>query len=113
MGKQEACKSGKRSRLPDSYLEQKEPGMKEAMFYSVAITAAGIFSLVMAIRFIVDKNFGERYIRESPKAFIWRKMFGEEKAYKMTKTIFAPLGIVISTGMIAMGAYYLVRILIR
>lgn len=87
--------------------------MKEAIFYSVALIAAGIFSLIMAIRFIVDKNFGERYIRESPKAFIWRKIFGEEKAYKMTKTIFAPLGIVISTGMLIMGVYYLVRIVIR
>ncbi len=87
--------------------------MKEAILYSVAIIAAGIFSLIMAIRFIVDKNFGERYIRESPKALIWRKIFGEEKAYKMTKTIFAPLGIVISTGMLIMGVYYLVRIVIR
>ncbi len=87
--------------------------MNEAILYSIAIIAAGIFSLVMAIRFIVDKDFGERYVRESPKALIWRKLFGDDKAYKMTKTIFAPLGIAISTGMIMMGTYYLVRIVIR
>jgi len=86
--------------------------MNEAILYSIAIIVAGIFSLVMAIRFIVDRNFGEKYIRESPKAFIWRKLFGEDRAYKMTKTIFAPLGIVISAGMIIVGTYYLVRILI-
>jgi hypothetical protein len=87
--------------------------VKEAILYSIIIIAVGIYSLVMAIRFITDKNFGERYIRESPKAFIWRRIFGEEKAYKMTKKIFAPLGIAVSTGIIIMGIYYLVRISIQ
>ena len=83
--------------------------MKELLFYAVAIIAAGIFSLVMAIRFLVDKSFGEKYITESPKAFIWRKMFGEEKAYKLTKRIFAPLGVVVSLGLIITGTYIFVE----
>ncbi len=87
--------------------------MNELLFYAVAVIAAGIFSLVMAIRFLVDKSFGETYIKESPKAFIWRKMFGEEKAYKITKRIFAPLGIVVSSGFIITGIYILVGVLIK
>jgi hypothetical protein len=43
--------------------------MNEAILYSIAIIAAGLFSLVMAIRFIVDKNFGERYRLWLPNSF--------------------------------------------
>ena len=82
--------------------------MTEVMFYSILMIVVGIFNLSITIRFFVSKTFGEEYIRKSPKAWLWRKIFGEEKAYQMTKKIFAPLGMIMSICFIAFGIYLLI-----
>jgi hypothetical protein len=79
--------------------------MNESTILSVLCILAGIFGLITCIRLYTDKQFGENYIKKSPKALIWRKLFGEEKAYKLTKTIFAPIGLVLGSALIIIGLY--------
>jgi hypothetical protein len=79
--------------------------MSESLIYSLLCFAAGIFSMVLCIRFYRDKKFAENYVKNSHKALIWRKLFGEEKTLKMIKTIFAPIGIIFSTALILLGSF--------
>jgi hypothetical protein len=81
--------------------------MTDSIIYASLCILAGIFGTVTCIRFYVDKQFGENYIRKSPKALIWRKLFGEEKAYRISKTIFIPLGLVMSSVLIIVGLYFI------
>ena len=75
------------------------------MIYSGLCIIVGIFGIITCIRFYVDRQFGENYVKKSPKALIWRKLFGEEKAYTLIKTIFAPLGMVFGSVLIIIGPY--------
>jgi len=59
----------------------------------------------MASRFLRDEKYARDYIKTSSKALIWRKIFGEEKAYNITKKIFAPFGIVLSSIFILIGLF--------
>lgn len=81
------------------------------LLYPGLLILIGIFDLVIALRFLVDKEFGEQYIRESPKAYLWRKIFGEENAYKITKSIFVPLGILLGFAVVILGVYQIIKIL--
>ena len=72
---------------------------------TVVLIVIGIVNLYYAGKFFKDPAFAKNYIQKSPKALIWRKLFGEEKAIKMTKTIFAPIGIILGIGLILAGFY--------
>jgi len=65
----------------------------------------GLVAIYFPVRFLRDDQFARSYIQNSPKAFLWRKIFGEEKALKITKTIFAPLGILLGIALIVFGIY--------
>lgn len=41
-----------------------------------------------------DDGFLREYVRTSPKAFLWRKVFGEERAAEIIRTRLVPLGLV-------------------
>jgi len=41
-----------------------------------------------------DDAFLNEYVRKSPKAWLWRKAFGEERAAAIIRKVFLPLGIV-------------------
>ena len=66
--------------------------------YGIFIILAGVANLYYALKFIRDPQFAENYIKKSPKAFIWKKLFGEEKAIKITRNIFAPIGLLLGIG---------------
>ena len=53
----------------------------------------GVLDLVISVS-LLNKKVVEKYVKYSPKAWIWRKIFGEEKAVKVLKNIFAPIGII-------------------
>jgi len=72
---------------------------------SLILILIGIINLYFAIRFIINPEYGQDYIKNSPKAFIWRKLLGEEKAYSITRKIFVPIGIILGAVLILIGLY--------
>jgi hypothetical protein len=71
--------------------------------YGLVLILVGAVNLYYAIRFFKDPVFAENYIRKSPKAFLWKKLFGEEKAVKLTKRVFAPIGILLGIALVLVG----------
>jgi len=69
----------------------------------VFLVLVGIIGLYFSGRFLVDAEYAKRYVLESPKAYLWRKMFGADKTMKMTKYFFAPIGILLSLVLITIG----------
>ena len=52
-----------------------------------------VFNAGLMWRLRTDDTFLKEYVRTSPKAFIWRRMFGEERAAEIIRTRLVPLGI--------------------
>ena len=73
--------------------------------YALLILLVGIINFYYAIKAIKNKNFLENYVKKSPKAFIWRKMFGKDEATKIIRKVFAPIGIIIGSVLILFGFY--------
>lgn len=73
------------------------------LLYSILLICVGALDLVYSIKFFVNHKFAKKYIETSPKAWIWRKLFGIKKAIKITRSIFAPLGIIIGVILIILG----------
>ena len=71
--------------------------------YSLLLVAAGIIGLYFSIKALVDPAFARKHVETSPKVWLWRKLYGTEKALVMTKKIFLPLGIVISLCLLIIG----------
>jgi hypothetical protein len=69
---------------------------------------AGGLNLYFSIRFILDENWGRNYIETSYRARFWRAILGEDRAYRITKVVFAPLGIVTGVGFLGYGVYMLI-----
>lgn len=80
----------------------------ELLFAGIIISAIGFLNLFFSIKFLRNPNYARNYITKSPKAFLWRKIFGEERAYKITKNVFLPLGITIGVLMILVGIFFFI-----
>lgn len=74
----------------------------------IIIILVGVFYLTLNYKFRKDRSFGSNYVKNNPKAYIWRKMFGEEKALRLIRTVFIPMGFLISVGFIIYGLYLLI-----
>lgn len=70
---------------------------------SYLLIGIGIFNLVLTLTVIFRKGFAEKYVATNPKAYIWRKLFGEVKAVKIIKYFFAPVGFVLGLGLVILG----------
>ena len=42
-----------------------------------------------------DDTFLKEYVRTSPKAYLWRRAFGEERAAELIRTRFVPFGVLL------------------
>jgi hypothetical protein len=69
----------------------------------VLLIVVGIIALYFSGRFLIDPEYAKKYVRESPKAYLWRKMFGLEKTLTITKYFFAPIGVILSLVLVALG----------
>jgi hypothetical protein len=51
---------------------------------------------------LVNEAFAtrSRYVRKSPKAYLWRKLLGEQRAIAAVRYVFAPLTVFIGVGML-------------
>lgn len=83
--------------------------MNESVISGTLLIAVGIIDMFYAIKFLTNPTFAMKYIKESPKAWLWGKLFGVEKAIKVTRKIFAPLGIVLGILLITVGIVMLVN----
>ena len=72
-------------------------------YTSYIMIVLGAFACIMGIRIMRDPVFAQKYVETSPKALLWRKLFGVERATKLTRTVFAPLGIVIGAMLVVFG----------
>jgi len=77
--------------------------MAQNILYAILLIGVGALNLYYATKFLRDPKFTKNYIEKSPKAWLWRKLFGVEKAIKITKSVFAPLGIVLGIGFIILA----------
>jgi hypothetical protein len=59
---------------------------------------------------LVNEDRLRSYLENSPKAKLWINKLGMEKALKLSKTIFVPLGIVMSLIFIGVGVYGLLTL---
>ncbi len=79
----------------------------EDFIIALVLIIIGCLNLFFSIRFLRKPDYAENYIKKNPKAFLLRKILGEEKAYKITKKVFVPLGIIISSLLILGGLLFL------
>lgn len=79
--------------------------MAENIIYPIVLISIGALNLFYGLKFLSDPKFTQKYIETSPKAWIWRKMFGVEKAIQLTKAIFAPFGITFGISCFGVGIY--------
>ena len=63
----------------------------------------GIFFFLRNIKMYFNPGALKKYIETSPKASLWREKFGIEKAIKLSKSTFLPLGILVSIVFIVIG----------
>jgi hypothetical protein len=77
--------------------------MSQDLIYPILFIVVGGVNLFYSIKFLKDPKFAEDYIKTSSKAWLWRKMFGVEKSIKITKRVFAPLGILVGIGFVVFG----------
>lgn len=59
---------------------------------SFLFIALGVVNIFLTSMVMFRKGFVEKYVATSPKAWLWRKLFGETKAVKILKRVLAPLG---------------------
>ncbi len=71
--------------------------------YGILLLGVGVLDLYLSVRFIRDKQFAENYVKKSPKAWLWRKLLGEERALKLTRKVFAPIGVAVGVILVLMG----------
>jgi hypothetical protein len=72
--------------------------MEKYILIGIGVLNIGITSMLL-----FKKDFAESYVATSPKAYIWRKLFGEEKAIMIIKNIFSPIGLLIGITLIIFG----------
>ena len=75
----------------------------EALIFPLIATLAGGFFLVRNIIHLTNESKMMEYLETSPKAKFWVKKFGIEKTASLTKSIFLPLGCLVSLVLLAVG----------
>ena len=76
---------------------------------SPILIVVGTFMIFSASKFLKDSDYADNYIKFHPKAWLLRNIFGEDKALKITKAFFAPLGILIGVSLILFGILFFIK----
>ncbi len=82
----------------------------EKLAYPLLILVVGLYFAYRNIRLLRDEKTLRDYMMNSPKAAMWVKKYGLERATEMTRTTFLPIGIAVSVALAGMGAWLLWRI---
>ncbi len=81
--------------------------VKDNLFMELILIAVGLLDLYVSTKFLMNKQFARKYIESSPKAWLWRKIFGVNKAIMITRQIFAPVGLIVGVAIIVIGVILL------
>ncbi|MBT4540193.1 hypothetical protein HOC35_01650 [Candidatus Woesearchaeota archaeon] len=81
--------------------------MNEMVVLILSSLLAGTFSTVMSWKMIKNDEFAKKYMETSHKTWIWRKLLGVERATKLTRKFFAPLGLTFGILLILAGLFFL------
>ena len=76
----------------------------EEQLIPIGITVAGLIFLTRNIVMYLNSEKLEEYVNTSPKAKLWVSKFGKEKTIQLSKTIFLPIGCMVSIAFILIGA---------
>ncbi|NCS72097.1 MAG: hypothetical protein GW775_02420 [Candidatus Magasanikbacteria bacterium] len=63
----------------------------------------GGVNIFWATKSLIDPKFAKKYMAKSPKAWVWKKIVGEERALKVLRIVFAPIGIVVGIILLLYG----------
>jgi len=66
---------------------------------------AGVVGVVLGALMTFSHSFATQYVRHSPKAWIWRKLLGEERAVRAMQSFFGPLGLSVGVGILAVAVW--------
>ena len=78
------------------------------MLLAFVLLFFGGVNLSLVIRCFRDEAFLREYVERSPKAALWRNMFGPVVATELTRRYFLPFGGIVSTAMVGLGLVILV-----
>ncbi|MDO8644658.1 MAG: hypothetical protein Q7S00_06820 [bacterium] len=81
--------------------------MEEINYWALLLIAIAGVNLYFCYKFRTDETFAINYVKTSPKAYIWRKLWGEEKALHVIHKVFVPIGLVISGILALTGIFFL------
>lgn len=76
---------------------------------ALLLVIAGTVSAALGGWATFDQEFATRYVRTSPKAWLWRKMLGEARATVAVRRVFGPLAMVLGLGIAGLGVVFLAR----
>ena len=62
---------------------------------TILLLIGGLVSAGFGAFATFSPTFATRYVQTSPKAWIWRKMLGPDRAVVAVQRVFGPLGIVL------------------
>lgn len=79
--------------------------MKEMLFPALW-ALAGLYFLIKNLILLRNDEKFESYMRTSPKAKLWVEKMGFEKACRLSRKVFLPLGIFVSLVLLGMAAYW-------
>lgn len=71
--------------------------------------AVGAISAGMGATVTFNEAFATRYVRTSPKAWLWRKLLGEARATVAVRRVFGPIGMLLGTALAVFGLVMLQR----
>ena len=83
--------------------------MSEDTLIPIAMIVAAVVTAVQAGRAVSNEEVARRYVMTSPKAWLWRKLFGPERALELVRRVFAPLGLVIALVLSRTSVWLLTR----
>ncbi len=74
-----------------------------------ALLVLGALNVGLAGRVLVSPALARAYAQTSPKAALWRKLFGVERTALLVRRVFAPLGLAFGLAMLSGGGFLLLR----
>ncbi len=78
------------------------------MLLSAMLLVLSVFHGLFVFSMLRDPARLRTYVETSPKAFLWRKMLGVERAVELTRRVFLPLGAVVAGVLFLLAASALV-----
>jgi len=75
------------------------------MYINYILIAAGTYFSIRNIILLLNPEKLSAFLSKSPAGKAWIGKLGEEKVLKLAKTIFLPLGVVVSLCLLGVGAW--------